>query len=324
MGLSQLMKSLDGFSKPMADIQEKTTAGAVVSIASLAIMALLLISEIWLYFKVDVVSHMGVSHLKEGMEQPFDVHLHITFPHMRCEDLDLRVENLKGGDAADVMKMLSSSKTLDMRQSKPNEVVLFKDEARFKMNETCTVEGSLKLPRVGGSIDIASRRKPVDIASLLSALFLNTAQLGNVPNVSHVIHELWFGDKILGGDQMAGSLPLKDACNAVDHGSGLFRYEVKIVPTTYEWLHTHRVKEHYQYSVVENFVKDSAGISSLSTLGLEISYDFSPIMVEYVEQKQSIFQFLTNLCAIMGGVFTTSSLLVGLIHKSSAVMKKLD
>jgi hypothetical protein len=44
----------------------------------------------------------------------------------------------------------------------------------------------------------------------------------------------------------------------------------------------------------------------LLSLGVHFFYDFYPIAVEYSEKKASFFQFLTSVCAIIGGVFTVS------------------
>ena len=60
---------------------------------SLGVMALLFFSELWAYLKVDTVSHMRVSGIHEIKETT--VHLHITFPHLGCEELSLEVENIR-------------------------------------------------------------------------------------------------------------------------------------------------------------------------------------------------------------------------------------
>lgn len=41
--------------------------------------------------------------------------------------------------------------------------------------------------------------------------------------------------------------------------------------------------------------------------GIHFFYDFYPIMVEYAEKKTSFLQFLTSVCAIVGGIFTVST-----------------
>ncbi|CAF4877832.1 unnamed protein product, partial [Rotaria socialis] len=55
------------------------------------------------------------------------------------------------------------------------------------------------------------------------------------------------------------------------------------------------------------------------------TYEISAIMVKFVEQKRSLAQFLTSLCAIVGGVFTVSSLIDAFIYRGSCILhKKLE
>ena len=53
-------------------------------------------------------------------------------------------------------------------------------------------------------------------------------------------------------------------------------------------------------------------------------YDFSPIMVWKQQTKKSFMQFLTSLCAIVGGVFSVAGIANALLHKSVDVIRKLD
>lgn len=45
-------------------------------------------------------------------------------------------------------------------------------------------------------------------------------------------------------------------------------------------------------------------------------YDLSPIMVQIQESKKSFLRFLTNLCAIVGGVFTVAGIFDALLHST--------
>ena len=40
--------------------------------------------------------------------------------------------------------------------------------------------------------------------------------------------------------------------------------------------------------------------------GIYFYYDFYPVMVEYQEEKRSFLQFMTRVCAIVGGMFALS------------------
>ena len=55
---------------------------------------------------------------------------------------------------------------------------------------------------------------------------------------------------------------------------------------------------------------------------ITFNYQISPIAVHYSNAKENIFQFLINICAIIGGVFTVASIIDRLIHKGSKIMFK--
>jgi hypothetical protein len=55
----------------------------------------------------------------------------------------------------------------------------------------------------------------------------------------------------------------------------------------------------------------------VSFLGVFFNYDISPMMVKYVESRKPFTHFLTDLCAIIGGVFTVAGMIDGAIYSAS-------
>jgi endoplasmic reticulum-Golgi intermediate compartment protein 3 len=55
--------------------------------------------------------------------------------------------------------------------------------------------------------------------------------------------------------------------------------------------------------------------------GVFIIYDLSPIMVHITETRKSFLHFLTNLCAVIGGVFTIAGILDRVVYN---VMQKMN
>ena len=51
--------------------------------------------------------------------------------------------------------------------------------------------------------------------------------------------------------------------------------------------------------------------------GVFFIYDISPIMVKFTEKYTTFTTFLTSLCAIIGGVFTTAGLVDAAIYQKS-------
>ena len=55
-----------------------------------------------------------------------------------------------------------------------------------------------------------------------------------------------------------------------------------------------------------------------------MSYDILPVVVQYGEKKSSFYTFLTSLCAIVGGVFTTVGMLASLMDKTAHVLRQKE
>jgi len=54
-------------------------------------------------------------------------------------------------------------------------------------------------------------------------------------------------------------------------------------------------------------------------------YDLSPIMVKFAEHRKSFPHFLTNVCAIIGGVFTVAGIIDSFIyHSLRSIEKKVE
>ena len=54
------------------------------------------------------------------------------------------------------------------------------------------------------------------------------------------------------------------------------------------------------------------------------NYQISPVAVHYTNSKENVFQFLINICAIIGGIFTVASIIDALLHKGSKILFKRD
>ena len=52
------------------------------------------------------------------------------------------------------------------------------------------------------------------------------------------------------------------------------------------------------------------------------NYKVSPVAVQYSNSRENIAQFLINICAIIGGIFTVAGIIDSLIHKSSKMIFK--
>jgi len=55
---------------------------------------------------------------------------------------------------------------------------------------------------------------------------------------------------------------------------------------------------------------------------VRLAYDILPIIVQFSEKKQAFYHFVTNLCAIVGGVFTVAGIVATVLDKGIATLKK--
>ncbi|MBA0815722.1 hypothetical protein Gohar_000475 [Gossypium harknessii] len=76
-----------------------------------------------------------------------------------------------------------------------------------------------------------------------------------------------------------------------------------------------------QYSVTEHF-KDLEYISPNSQPGVFFYYDFSPIKVTFKEEHSSFLHFITNICAVIGGIFTVAGIIDTFVYHGQRRMKK--
>lgn len=109
---------------------------------------------------------------------------------------------------------------------------------------------------------------------------------------------------------------------------GMYQYFLKVVPTVYV-DRANKTLASNQYSVTEHFRESTGGAGSVATTasgrtlpGVFFFYDLSPIKVHIVEARSSFLHYLTNLCAIVGGVFAVSGLLDGAVHQGERIIRK--
>merc|ERR1712151_893380 len=86
-----------------------------------------------------------------------------------------------------------------------------------------------------------------------------------------------------------------------------FQYDVHVIPTTYQEDGSDEVNSH-QYSVTEyvKSIDQRQRHQELVAIGLWANYDFTPFEVKVSLSRKSLWHFLPECCAILGGVFACS------------------
>ncbi|XP_073394971.1 protein disulfide isomerase-like 5-4 [Physcomitrium patens] len=79
-----------------------------------------------------------------------------------------------------------------------------------------------------------------------------------------------------------------------------------------------RVLEQYDYTAHSNMIQ------STKVPVVKFHYELSPMQVLVKENPKSFSHFLTNLCAIIGGVFTVAGIIDSMLHNAMHIMKKVE
>ncbi|CAH8486189.1 unnamed protein product [Schistosoma margrebowiei] len=181
-------------------------------------------------------------------------------------------------------------------------------------NEGCRIHGNLTVNRVGGAFHIA----PGHSYTENHAHFHSFQSLGPVQfNVSHSIGELRFGDSYPGQVN-----PLDGTKMAVQPHSQMFIYYLKLVPTMYTGINRNESTViTNQYSATWHSKGTPLSGDGQGLPGIFFNYEIAPLLVKITEEKKSFIHFLTNTCAIVGGVFTVASLLDAFIYHSTCILR---
>lgn len=207
-------------------------------------------------------------------------------------------------------------------------------EEQLDNDEGCNMAGYLEVDKVSGKFSFLpsknfqqAHKHSHDVAAFANGAF----------NVSHTIHHLSFGEVYPGMvnplDNLTQIEPrhnvkeskaaktqtfssLSDMLMAIQElederyaGGGIFTYYTKIVPTAYHYLNGKETDTN-QFSVTEKFqTTEGEDGHDQGIPGVIVHYDFSPIKVQVSEQRMSTAHFLTQLCAIIGGVFTVAGMI---------------
>ncbi|XP_015748056.1 PREDICTED: endoplasmic reticulum-Golgi intermediate compartment protein 3-like [Acropora digitifera] len=208
----------------------------------------------------------------------------------------------------------------------------WKDKLETQRNEGCLVTGHLEVNKVAGNFHFAPGKSFQQHHVHVAILRLNSG--GNIIklnmhdlqpfgstqfNLTHHIRHLSFGNEYPGITH-----PLDGTAVAAEETGIMYQYFVKIVPTVYRKLNGEVVNTN-QFSVTKHkrVVRQVTGEHGLP--GVFVLYEFSPMVVQYTENRRSFMHFLTGLCAIVGGIFTVAGLIDSMIyHSSRALQKKID
>lgn len=305
-------KKFDVHIKAVDGVNQQTVLGAALTLISTVLVLVLIMSEISVFNKVDVVSRMLADNTAgvESVKLEFDV----NFFNAPCDKISYFQEVTRG--------------TLHVHE--PGTVEKFDLDDGTTVG--CHVRGSSLIDKVGGNFRFAVEQIAVPQS--------NTPPNESPPNVpanfSHIINRIAFVSTK--GESALEKIPevshsLQDQVTIVPDNAAVYHYEVEVVPTQYKTLYG-ELSFANQYSVDEKSISVEAlarthgsigGIHLRDFSGILFTYDFHPVMLYMEERRERIVDFIVTLLGIVGGVITVLSLLEGCLHQSTkALIGKKD
>lgn len=182
--------------------------------------------------------------------------------------------------------------------------------------EGCQIYGYMEVNRVGGSFHIA----PGESFSVNHVHVHDVQPYASTQfNMTHKIRHLSFGMNIPGKTN-----PMDDTTVVATDGAMMFQHYIKIVPTTFVRTDGSTLLTN-QFSVTRHSRQVSLFTGESGMPGIFFSYELSPLMVKYTEREKSFGHFATNLCAIVGGVFTVAGIIDSVLyHSVKAIQRKVE
>jgi hypothetical protein len=293
MEVLEKLTSLDFFPKVPEELKVKTTSSAVVTLVVGIAMSYLMISEFFYYTNGVVTSEVGVD---VTFNAKLPINFDFEFPGLECPDFGLDFVDLAGDQQLEVTENI---------QKTPLPV------------KGCRIHGFLLTSKVQGEFHVAFGRLAVAADNSQSQHIhrFNMREIDQF-NASHIINKLSFGDSVPG---IANTLDSQK--KIVLKNSARFQYYVKVVPTTYVHQNGH-VTDTNQYSYTLHEIAVDTHARSFKQPGVFFKYDLAPYRVTYREHRQPFAHFITQLCAILGGLFVVAGLVSSAIFHAKPSSSK--
>ncbi|GJN08020.1 hypothetical protein PR202_ga25904 [Eleusine coracana subsp. coracana] len=325
MELWSKLRNLDAYPKVNEDFYSRTLSGGLITIISSLAILLLFFSEIRLYLYSATESKLTVDTSRGERLHINLLQFDITFPALPCSLVAVDTMDVSGEQHYDIRHDIIKKRidhlgnVIESRKdgvgSPKIERPLQKHGGRLDHNEvycgSCygSEESDDQCCNTCEEVRDAYRKK---------GWALTNVEL--IDQISHKINKLSFGKEFPGVvNPLDGVEWIQDHSNGL---TGMYQYFVKVVPTIYTDIRGRKINSN-QFSVTEHF-REAIGYPRPPS-GVYFFYEFSPIKVDFTEENTSLLHFLTNICAIVGGIFTVAGIIDSFVyHGHRAIKKKME
>lgn len=197
----------------------------------------------------------------------------------------------------------------------------------------CQVSGYIMVNRVPGNFHVEARSKSHNLNAAMT-------------NLTHLVSHLSFGDPIAAHNHREGKRILKQVpskyrqFNPMDHTLFLtkkfhqaYHHYIKVVQTHFDMSGRGKddsggfliKKDSYNTMSTYQFLRQSqvALYDEMAVPEARFSYDLSPMSVLVQKESRRWYDYVTSLCAIIGGAFTTFGLIDASLYRVLKT-KKVD
>jgi hypothetical protein len=185
-----------------------------------------------------------------------------------------------------------------------------------QQTEGCQIDAKLHVRKVASTIHIGVGRY-FKFDHLKTS---NAKEFVRHLNFSHEIRSLSFGEEFPG---LVHVLDGRVKNHHVPPNSEHFQYDIHVIPTRYIQDGMAEIQSH-QYSVTEyvKSIDQRARHQELVAVGLWGNYDFTPFEVKVSKSRKSFMHFLTECCAILGGIFAFTGMLDNFSYRINKSMAR--
>lgn len=186
-----------------------------------------------------------------------------------------------------------------------------RDHKTIAEGETCRITGKLRTSFTKGQLLI----KPGGTIETPAHYKYDLSYFGENVNLTHTIHTLRFGRDFKGLVNPLDKYYYKQPKN----GFFFYRYYVELVPTITDDVTNQEPANQYSASSSTREITKSV---TKRHPGIAFDFDTAPIAVRFIIEKKSISEFITQLCAILGGGFTLGGFIDSFVFRVND--KKLE
>lgn len=276
-------------------------------------MVVLFLSSLSEYLTTSTMSQMLIDD--SYAEAKININFAIEFTKVPCDLIFMDAQDYIGFSAEDLNENISRKKIIN-GVVRPKDVWTRNNDVSYDSlkqmvinGEGCLIEGSTLVNKVPGNIHFSTHNdKMMGIMQRLSSDGLPL-------NFAHKIVRFSFGKQGFFTQAIKKRFPEIELFPL----EGVSMHENMSLPIAYQYyLNVVRTVvqirsnpiEVYQYTISKSF-----GLTR-DLPALFFKYEMSPLYVRYDLKEKSIWHFIVNICAIIGGVYTVFSILDAIVYSS--------